>query len=284
MKTYEWALILFTVLSQAAMGGFMLTLWLRLRNKDAAMDGMYRKSNLTLFAISTVALLASLFHLGRPLHALSALGNLGSSWLSREILLAGGFVGLLLLSVLLEKKPGIRQVIDWLAALVGVGAVVSMATAYAMTMIPAWQGFNTYVAFFGTAAFLGAALAATLILIYGRGKEATAGELQMLIWVAVAAVVLQLVVLPFYLVSLASGGAAAQATAALLAGPYGQALIWRWALALLGGLIPFLVAGRRLIAGKVPANLVYVALLAIFAGEIVGRYLFYASATAIAIG
>ncbi|HYG59746.1 MAG TPA: DmsC/YnfH family molybdoenzyme membrane anchor subunit [Symbiobacteriaceae bacterium] len=284
METYEWALVLFTVLSQAAMGGFVLTLWLRLRNKDAAMDVVYRKVNLVLCAISVVSLLASLFHLGRPMLAPYAIGNLGSSWLSREVLLAGGFVGLLVLSVLFEKSPSIRQVVDWLAALAGIGAVASMATVYAVTIIPAWQGVNTYVAFFGTAAFLGAALAASLVLVFGSGKESVAANLQLLIWVAVAAVVVQMVVLPFYLAGLAGGGAAGQSTAAMLAGEYGQVLILRWALALVGGLVPFLVAGRRLTAGQVPAGLVYVAVAAVLVGEIVGRYLFYATGTPIGIG
>lgn len=284
METYEWALVLFTVLSQAAMGGFVLTLWLRLRNKDAAVDGVYRKSTLTLSVISIVALLASLFHLGQPLLSIFAVKNVGSSWLSREILLTGGFVGLLVLSVLFDKNPGIRRIINWLTAVTGVAAVASMATVYSVTIIPAWQGINTYVAFLGTAAFLGAALTATMILVYGRGTEAIATDLQPLVWVAVAAVALQLVVLPIYLVGLAGGGAAAQTTATLLKGQYSLMLILRWALALLGGLIPFLMAGRRLTAGKVPAGLVYVAVLCVFAGEIVGRYLFYASATPIAVG
>lgn len=284
METYEWALVLFTVLSQAAMGGFVLTLWLRLRDKDATPGGMYWKSNLTLFVMSAMAMLASLFHLGRPLHALNALANLGSSWLSREILLSGAFVGLLLLSVLLEKRPGVRLIVDGLAAVTAVAGVAAMATVYSATVIPAWQGLNTYVAFFGSAAFLGAAVAATTLLVFSRDKAPVAGSLQLLIWVAVGAVTIQLVVLPYYLVSLAGGGTAAQTTATLLAGSYGELLVLRWALALLGGLIPFIVAGRRLAAGQVPATLVYVAVLAVFAGEIAGRFLFYASGTAIGIG
>ena len=265
METYEWGLVLFTVLSQAAVGGFILTLCMRLRNKDAALDGIYRKSNLTLFAVSVVAMLASLFHLGRPLHALNALGNLGSSWLSREIVLAGGFVGLLFLSILFDRKPGVRQAVDWLTALVGVGVVASTATVYSVTIVPQWQGYQTYVAFFGTAAFLGAALAAGLMLVFGHGTKAVAENLQMLIKVAVVAVAIEVVV-------------------AALAGSYSPLFMLRWALALIGGLVPFLLVGRRLTAGQVPAGLVYGATLFVLAGEIVGRYLFYATGTPIGIG
>ena len=285
MKTTEWALILFTVLGQAAIGAFLLLTVLRQLNRDAARESVFRKSAVVLTVVAAVALGASLFHLGRPLMALNALRNLGSSWLSREIFFTGGFFVLLLAGVLLSSRPSMRRIIDWAACLAGVLSIVSMAASYGATMKPAWQGFDTYVAFAGTALFLGAALAAGLLVLFAaKGQSAPARELQLLVWVAVGAIVVQLIALPFYLVSLAGGEPAAQQSAALLAGKYGIALVLRWALALVGGLVPLLVLGRKAVAGKVPGALVYAALLFIVSGEVVGRFLFYATGISIGIG
>ncbi|MGE5591605.1 MAG: dimethyl sulfoxide reductase anchor subunit family protein [Bacillota bacterium] len=284
METREWALILFTVLSQAAIGAFILLTWFRQRNRDTAMDGAYRKSSLALLGVTAVGLLASLAHLGRPLLAVTALGNLGSSWLSREIFFSGGFFVLLLASVLLEKQPATRRMIDWLASLAGVLAVLSMSAVYIRTMMPAWQGFNTFVAFLGTMALLGAATAGGLLVTFGRGQEPVARDLQALLWVAVGALVVELAVLPLYLATLGAGAEAAQAAAALLAGKYGAALVLRWALVLVGGLVPLLVVWRKLSSGQVDVNSVYAALAFILVGEVIGRYLFYATGVHIMIG
>lgn len=284
MQNTEWALIIFTVLGQAAIGAFLLLTVLRLRNRDAVRDSVFRKAGLVLVAVAAVGLLASLLHLGRPAMALNAMRNLGHSWLSREIFCSGGFFVLLVVSQLLERMPAIRRIVDWLAVLAGVLAVVSMAASYHMSMRPAWQGFFPYVAFAGTALFLGAALAGGLLALFAGGKGVPAGELQLLVWVAVAAVVVQLVALPLYLTSLAGGVKAAQQSAALLAHTYGAAMIVRWALALVGGLVPLLMIGRGAVTGKTANGLVYVALLFILSGELVGRFLFYVSGISIGIG
>ncbi|HEY3365475.1 MAG TPA: DmsC/YnfH family molybdoenzyme membrane anchor subunit [Symbiobacteriaceae bacterium] len=284
METKEWALILFTVISQAAVGAFLLITWFRTVNKDAAMDAAYKKANLVLLPLAAIALITTLFHLGHPERALNALRNLSTSWLSREIFFAGGFFVMLLVSVLTEKTVAVRKIVDWLTVLAGICAVVSMAAVYDLSMKPAWQGFHTYVAFVVTALFLGAALAAGLVVLFGKDHAQVAPNLQVLIWVAAAAVVAELIAFPFYLASLQMGGKAAQATLAMLAGQYGTALIARWALALVGGLVPLMFVRRQLSAGKTATGLVYTALLFVLAGELVGRYLFYMTGVKIMIG
>lgn len=284
MENTEWALILFTVLMETVIGAFAFTTWFRQRNKDAARDGAYRKVVLVLLPIAAVALVASLFHLGRPQYAFRALTHLGSSWLSREIFFSGGVFVLLLVSVLVEKQAMLRKVVDWLAVLAGVCALASMATSYHRTMMPAWQGFNTYVMFYAGAVLLGAGLSAVLLNLFG-GQELLGANLQCMVWVAGVALVVQLVALPLYLVQLADGGKAAQASLSLLSGTYAPALVIRWALTLLG-VVPLMATGRRLLAGKPgsAAALVYGGLLFLVAGELVGRYLFYVSGIRIMIG
>lgn len=282
MELREWSLILFTVLMQASIGAFLFTLWFEERSKDAAARKTYQRLHVALIPVTILALIASLGHLGRPLQAFSSLGNLGSSWLSREIFFTGGFFVLLVLAVLLKKNDGLRRVLAWLAGLSGVAAVISMAMIYHTSVMPAWQGFGTFVAFGGTALFLGAVLAAVLLM--GQSYQERPRDLKSLAWTAVIVAFIEMALVPLQMVSLAGGGGAAQASAAMLAGPYAWLVVLRWALAIFGGVLLLLAALRRLSVQQIPSGLFYVAGLAILASEVAGRYLFYAAAVAIGIG
>lgn len=62
--------------------------------RKAGMEGAERLSDHALFAIVAVlglGMLASLLHLGNPFNAPRAITNLGTSWLSREILFSVTF-------------------------------------------------------------------------------------------------------------------------------------------------------------------------------------------------
>ncbi|HLN63003.1 MAG TPA: DmsC/YnfH family molybdoenzyme membrane anchor subunit [Symbiobacteriaceae bacterium] len=284
MELQELALVLFTVLAQASIGAFILIAWLRLRGRDEAMDAAYRKAVVVLVPIMVVGLLASVFHLGRPLHAMTALNRLSTSWLSREIFFSGGFFVLLVASVLLNRMPGLRKVIDALAAVAGVASVISMAMVYQMTVRTAWQGWGTHVAFAGTALVVGMGLAAGLIAFFGRENPQVAANLHWLVGGTVVVLIVGLAAYPLYLASLAGAGPAAEQTLHLLGGEYSVALALRWVLTLAGGLVPLVFAWRRLAAGKATYGLVYTALAFLVAGELVGRYLFYVTGVSIGIG
>lgn len=290
MEIKAWALITFTILTQTAVGSFILFTVLRSLNRKPEVDSLYRQTMIMVGPVAIVGMLASLAHLGTPLLAPNSILNLGSSWLSREIFFTCGFVVLWALGWALEGRvqPPIRQGVNWLTAICGLADIVSMASIYSAAMMPAWKGVNTYTTFLGTAFFLGSAADAVALLYYGRKKpawgDALAGDLQILVAVALSVMSIQLVILPWYLARLAGGDAAAQASAAMLSGRYGIALIVRWALALLGGALPLAVAWRRGAEGKVPLSLVSGAALAILVGEVLGRYLFYATAVKITLG
>lgn len=282
MEKSEWTLILFTILMQASVGAFALIAWFRMRSSDGQVDAAYRKAVLVLLPLVVVAMLGSLFHLGKPVYAMRALLHWQTSWLSREIFFSGGFFAMLIAVVLTEKSPAIRKVMDWLTVLAGLLALFSMATMYTMTMKPAWQGFNTYVLFFAGAVLLGVGLYAGLMLFFG-GAESVAKQMHCLVWAAGVALVVYLAAVPFYMASLAAGGKAGQAALQLLSGTYGPALIIRWVLTLVG-VVPLMVTARRVLLGKPSAALVYSALVFILAGELVGRYLFYQTGIRIMIG
>jgi len=81
---------------------------------------------LPLALAAAVAAGISTFHLGRPERAWRAMAGFGSSWLSREIVMYGAFVGLLGLQVLVPDVDGIAQ----LAAGVGWFALVAVDRVY----------------------------------------------------------------------------------------------------------------------------------------------------------
>jgi anaerobic dimethyl sulfoxide reductase subunit C len=283
VETNEWALILFTILVQATVGAFAFLTCFRQVNRDEKLEGVYRKAMLVLVPLVVVALAASMLHLGKPMAAMRALMRLDGSWLSREVFFAGGFTVLVLGSVLTEKSVAVRRTVQWLGVLAGAGALVSMAMLYHMTMRPAWQGFNTFLTVFGGAVLLGAGLCSALLVLFGE-EGAVSRHLQVMMWAGVGALVVQLVGLPLYLANLQNGGKAAQETLSLLSGTYGSTMLVRWALTLAGGLVPMVLVLRRTLAGRKSMALVYTALAFLLTGEVVGRYLFYATGVAIKIG
>jgi len=168
----EGSLVAFTLLTQAAVG----TCWALLVVRPSA------PATGALLLVSFVAALAGLgasfLHLGRPSNAWRALGNLRTSWLSREIILASAFTGALAASVVLSRWPvaagSWTSLPEWAAAALGLALVWSMAMAYRLRTVPAWNGWTTTAAFFASALGLGAFAAAAVL---GSGRLALAALL-----------------------------------------------------------------------------------------------------------
>ena len=90
MNVREWALPVYTILMQLAVGA-MLGLWIiravAIRQYGrSTIDHIIRIPVLAVFLTVVVAIVGSHFHLSQPLFSLLATLNLRSSWLSREIL------------------------------------------------------------------------------------------------------------------------------------------------------------------------------------------------------
>jgi len=93
----EWPLLLFTLLSQLSIGTFVLLLLV-----GKLLDKEHQGVNPFLAICGSgaaVVLMAgaqalSMIHLGSPLLGFLAVLNVGSSWLSREILAGGGYFSL----------------------------------------------------------------------------------------------------------------------------------------------------------------------------------------------
>jgi anaerobic dimethyl sulfoxide reductase subunit C (anchor subunit) len=178
MLRKELSLIINSLLVQFAAGIFIVMALFRIlvspENSDitakAAVTGMMFTGPVIMLSMAV-----SLFHLGNPLRAYRAVTNLGSSWLSREILFTGAF--LLLWSVFMfseiNGKPDNFIII--LTGFTGILSVISMAGIYYSTGKSGWYSINTYTDFLGSIVIFGCISFSAVMIIYAEGSLLTAG-------------------------------------------------------------------------------------------------------------
>lgn len=291
MDIREWALLIFTIFAQVSTGALLALLIVRTYAVGKAgveqADRLTDKPLYTVIPIMLLALLASLFHLGSPLNIAKAVPNLGSSWLSREVIAAVVFVILAgVYTVMQWRKIGpqaVRTAIGWLAALVGLYQTYAMSLVYMIRTQPAWNTFATPVTFITTSLLLGALLIAVAI-VATRSANLDEGLLRgALRGIAVTSIVLvgvEFVVLPVYTIYLSTQGAAALQSLNIMIGPLAGILILRLVLGFLGaGVLAFYLYQTASVAGKGKALAIvaYGAFLLALIGEAMGRYIFYAA-------
>lgn len=270
----ERSLVAFTLLAQAAVGACWTLLALRLSGRwnGAASGGRAVLVGALLAAVAGLA--ASFLHLGRPSNAWRALGNLRSSWLSREILFASAFTAALAASAAFSFRagpPGFREgFAEGLAATLGLALLWSMTMAYRLRTVPAWNVGTTNAAFFASALGLGS-LSALAILAF-TGAPPAPGE--------VSPARLVIAALLFHLVGVAAtvvwlrrlslGGRAERDAFRRVVDGRRRLLVGRFALSALA-----LAAGLSALAGALPAWLLGAAVVLAFGAEAAGRSVFY---------
>jgi DMSO reductase anchor subunit len=298
VNTHDLALVAFTILAQMSVGSFVvLGIVYFFAARSAGTEEADRLSDRALIVIGPVlvlGLIASFFHLGNPLNAYNAIGNLGSSWLSREILFGVGFAGLGAIFAFMQwRKIGssaLRNLVAVAAALVGLALVYSMSQVYMLRTVPVWNTVWTPVSFFVTTFLLGTlAMGAAFVANYAylQRKNLDSIDTQrtllraVLRWSGVVAVILlgiQIVVIAANLVYLASTPTPVF-EGEMLGAPLTTILLLRVVLVFLGaGLFGTIVYRNALTAGreKIMGNWAYAAFALVLVGEILGRFLFYA--------
>lgn len=168
----HYSLILLTVLTQLAVGGFTSLFILELLNYFQDLPLFFGKfikvGHLTMLGMAFLALNTSVFHLGCPLFAIRALKMWKRSWLSREVLFFSLFAGSATLYTFLHWQRFIF-IPFWVYGLLGMGVILigfagvfSSAMIYRVPARPSWDSWWTPVAFFATAFILGSLLALTV--------------------------------------------------------------------------------------------------------------------------
>lgn len=253
----HWPLVVMTVLTQLSVGAFT-TIWLLQLTGRATRLGV--AALLSLLA-GSVALGASTMHLGRPIYAYRAIKMWRRSWLSREVLMFSCFSGIagFYSAWLWFDWPG-SSALGALTSLFGIAGIAASASIYLVRARPAWNTKYTVADFFLTGALLGSLLAATVGVGDRRGLLLLAG-------LAAGTQILNQLAKFFRLIS--SHSFELRASAQLLSTMFASRSLMRGALLLLGGII--LPLSFPNVFGAC------VSLVLTFAGEILGRYLFFVS-------
>lgn len=300
MNVREWALPVYTILMQLAVGA-LLTLWgIRACNMKAyapdELDRVFQKPILVVFMTIIVAMIGSHFHLSRPYLSFLAILNFHTSWLSREIVFTIIlFILCALLTYLIWFRRGhtaLKTALGWLAILSGCIGVFCMSCLYLIPTQPTWNTPVTILSFFATTLMLGVTSACAFMImdtILSDRQEPTLREIRRdilqrsLKWFAglVGAGMLVVVALNIGdLVLMRDSDKLAQMSLTLLVELYGPLLGTRF-ITLVAGAVFLEFSMLRLLRKRNPlmemVAPVYLACLLILIGEILGRFLFYAT-------
>lgn len=275
---HEWALLIFTICMQAAIGG---TLMLALFYKKISTLGEERtfkvmKLSLIVFAaLSIVGLAASFAHLGSPLNALNTIRNIGSSWMSREILFTGLFIAAIILTLVLAlAKKKVSPVALVITALIGLVDIFCMGAIYSASLVSGWNSVHTFTSFYGTALVLGAVLAVSLLLPALRGSEELGkGLVKYSFITAVLGIAFQLVGVALFATAIPEVNMINGMNAITMMDGYQSTVAIRWVIEVIGvGILGYIgLSFNR----KPQASFAYAALLAVLVAEGMSRYLFY---------
>ncbi|HEY2421010.1 MAG TPA: DmsC/YnfH family molybdoenzyme membrane anchor subunit [Neobacillus sp.] len=288
MFAEEWPLLTFTLLTQLAVGSYIFFVIIRSLNKKLGNNlgiAVTKRGMFLIGPVMVLALMFSVFHLGTPFGAYRSILNLGTSWLSREIIFSGGFFALWIVSYNLERKGAWNQIVGWITSIVGIGAIFSMASIYTNSIKPAWTDVNTYLAFYGTTIVFGAVASMVCIMLSKEEKtEALMGVVKGIGLTGIGVILLQLIYLPVYVAGLpVNGGKAGVESVGLITGTYAFPTIIRWILSIVGlAMIGFVF--RRKIDPKTKYKFYYAALVFVLVGEFLGRYIFYGTGVSIIVG
>ena len=173
MNVHELPMILFTVIAQMCVGMFIILgvveLWLSAKTDTKTADRIVAPIVYAIGPAMVFGLIASMFHMNDITNTLNVVRNVGSSWLSREIVFGVGFAGFGFLYAVLQwfraGNRNLRRIIAVITSLMGVALVWSMAMIYSsLPTVPAWNTWVVPFQFFATALMLGAAAVAAAIV------------------------------------------------------------------------------------------------------------------------
>ncbi len=271
MGVWEWPLILFTILGETAIGIILVLWWL---NSEPISSELFKKATFISGVLLALAMVFSLFHLGHPEAAYRSLAHLGSSWLSREILLfILSFVAWAYLFWQSRMSNGNISLALGITSVLGVLGIISSSMIYVLPRVPAWNNAATVFFFLLTAGLLGP----LTILALGAKKLQPAQRIGLIRW-ALGCVVASILVFTLYITFLENNVQGVLTVQTLMTSP----LFWVRSIA--GWVLPLILL-LQMLRSRNTSNLSLAILLVVLvgAGELLGRGLFYLSAVGIHI-
>ncbi len=181
----ELSLGLFTTLMQIAVGlSFCLSL-AQISTEDS--NKSFKNAWLIVTVVGAIGLLISLFHLGRPFSAISAIKHVGTSWLSREVIIVSIFIALSFLSYYTKANKNLA-IVTLVSAIL---ALIAQGFTYAEIGFPAID--NIYPLLWFSLAALASGI--TLFVFLGYNEKDTV--LASFAPYCLAVFIISLVLLPF---------------------------------------------------------------------------------------
>ncbi|MGG4662401.1 dimethyl sulfoxide reductase anchor subunit family protein [Providencia vermicola] len=172
---HEFPLVIFTLFMQASVGCLVVSLLCYCRILEGnEKKQLIKKPVVASFILGCVGLLGSLFHMGNPLHMFYTMVHVSSSWMSREVWATAIYMALLFLSTaLLLLKNKANNTLLVLSGIAGLVYMYAMSALYANTLFNLWGGLFTYASFFGAVLLVGGVIAASLLVgsLRTLGKE-----------------------------------------------------------------------------------------------------------------
>jgi Fe-S-cluster-containing dehydrogenase component/DMSO reductase anchor subunit len=187
----HWPLAVMLVATQASVGIIVAE---RLWSTALVFAGEETSIMATRVSATAALLIAGLgmniapLHLGQPLRAWRVFLGLRTSWLSREAVILGKYVGILTAAVGLLWMPSFSEYVpelvqawtpDWaaktalgLAIPIGIAGLYSSAMIYIVTQRRIWRHSRTFIRFFGTSVIVGLSGVAGIVAFAGYGKSA----------------------------------------------------------------------------------------------------------------
>lgn len=300
MNVREWALPVYTILMQLAVGS-LFVLWL-IRSFSGSkfshqeIERIIQNPMLVIAFTAVVAMIGAHFHLSRPFHSFLALLNFKSSWLSREIAFSISFfittIILLYFTYFQTHRRALITGIGWLAISIGTVLVYCMARIYLIPTQIAWNSTTVIFSFYTTALMLGCMAIACLLVLdlkfaeikrsddVALRSEVIRHSFARLTLLTILLVVLSIVTIYIQMRLLSQGGMAARTSLDLLLQLYLPLFVMRLIFLIFSsGYLGFAVyqISRLKITPQSLMMPVYVSCLLILVGEIIGRFLFYAT-------
>ncbi|WP_226573631.1 dimethyl sulfoxide reductase anchor subunit family protein [Mangrovibacter yixingensis] len=269
----EWPLMLFTVLGQCVVGGFIvMALMLLWAKPSAEQQKRVTLVMLGLWIFMGIGFIASMMHLGSPMRAFNSLNRVGSSALSNEIasgslFFAVGGIGWLLAVVNKLSQP-LRALWLVVTMVLGVIFVWMMARVYnTIDTVPTWYTIWTGLRFFLTMLMGGPLLGYLLLRVAG----VEGWGMRVLPAVSLVALLGSAVVAVMQGSELATIHSSVQQAQALVP-QYGALMAWSLVL-LAAALVCWVVPQLK---GYYPAvPVLSLAFVLVLAGELISRGVFY---------
>jgi anaerobic dimethyl sulfoxide reductase subunit C (anchor subunit) len=139
-------LVVFTALAPLAVGGLVGLLIARGSHAEVGID----QAGMLVLVVGILALVVSVFHLGRPWRAPLALLRLATSWLSREVILFGLFLFLLgayAILPIVHLGGVVLYLVGLAGAIIGLVGTVATGETYRLHARPSWDQGLTIVSF-----------------------------------------------------------------------------------------------------------------------------------------